>query len=183
MRDRSLLERAFTQGSADYLEGSFDIGNTTDARIEHSMDDLGISYFNQGVELSAPCRGIVVWALIREIGVEGMRERIMRHNDMARELAELCRQHPNLELLLEPTLSVCCFRYVSAQVDDLDQLNQRLHRQLVRENEYMPSTTRVKGELALRPCFLGARTDRSQIDGLLQAVLRIGDALGSEQAE
>jgi len=183
VRDRSLLERAFTQGSADYLEGSFDIGNTTDARIEHSMDDFGVPYFNQGVELSAPCRGIVVWALIREIGVEGMRERIMRHNDMARELAELCRQHPNLELLLEPTLSVCCFRYVSAQVDDLDQLNQRLHRQLVRENEYMPSTTRFKGELALRPCFLGARTDRSQIDGLLQAVLRIGDALVSEQAE
>jgi aromatic-L-amino-acid decarboxylase len=181
VRDRSLLERAFTQGAADYLEGSVDLGDAADARIEHTMDDFGIPYFNYGVELSSPCRGIVVWALIREIGVEGMRERIVRHNDMARELAEFCRQHPKLELLLEPTLSVCCFRYVSPEVDDLDQLNQRLHRRLVRENIYMPSTTRIKGELAIRPCFIGARAESSQVDGLLQAVLRIGDALVSEQ--
>jgi len=181
VRDRSLLERAFTQGAADYLEGSVDLGDAADARVEHTMDDFGIPYFNYGVELSSPCRGIVVWALIREIGVEGMRERIVRHNDMARELAESCRQHPNLELLLEPTLSVCCFRYVSPEVDDLDQLNQRLHRRLVRENLYMPSTTRIKGELAIRPCFIGARAESSQVAGLLQAVLRIGDELVSEQ--
>jgi len=40
-----------------------------------AMDDFGIPYFNYGVELSSPCRGVVVWAMIREIGVEGMRER------------------------------------------------------------------------------------------------------------
>ncbi len=180
VRDRNLLERAFTQGAADYLEGSVEFGGAENAGIEHTMDDFGIPYFNYGVELSSPCRGIVVWSLIREIGVEGMRERIERHIDMARDLAAFCRQHPKLELLMEPTLSICCFRYTSPEVEDLDQFNQRLHRRLVRENEYMPSTTRIKGELTLRPCFIGARTEQSQVDGLLQAVLRIGDALVSE---
>lgn len=182
VRDRDLLERAFTQGHADYLEGSIDDIVAANVPIEHSLDDFGIPYYNYGVELSAPCRGIVVWALIREIGVEGMRERIVRHNDMARELAEFCKQHPQLELLLEPTLSVCCFRYVTPQVDDLDQLNQKIHRRLVRENKYLPSTTRINGQLALRPCFLGARADHPQVDGLIQAVIRIGDALVAEQA-
>ena len=56
-------------------------------------------------------------------------------------------------------------------------LNQQLHRQLIRENEYLPSTTRIHGQLALRPCFIGARAESSQVDGLLQAVLRIGDTL------
>lgn len=182
VHDRDLLERAFTQESADYLEGSVEDIDTASAQLEHSMDTLGIPYFNYGVELSAPCRGIVVWALIREIGVEGMRARIVRHNDMARELADFCKQHPKLELLLEPTLSVCCFRYVSPQVEDLDQFNQKIHRRLVRENEYMPSTTRINGQLALRPCFLGARADHSQVDGLAQAVIRIGDALVAGQA-
>jgi aromatic-L-amino-acid decarboxylase len=182
VHDRDLLERAFTQEPADYLEGStIDDIDTANAQLEHSLDNFGIPYYNYGVELSAPCRGIVVWALIREIGVEGMRERIVRHNDMARELAEFCKQHPSLELLLEPTLSVCCFRYVSPQIGDLDQLNQKIHRRLVRENEHMPSTTRIKGQLAIRPCFLGARTDQAQVDGLMQAVLRIGDALVAAQ--
>jgi len=181
VHDRSLLERAFTQEPSDYLEGTLEQADASEPRIEHSMDDFGIPYFNYGVELSSPCRGIVVWALIREIGVEGMRERVMRHNDMARAIADYCKQHANLELLLEPTLSVCCFRYVSPRVEDLDLLNQRLHRRLIRENEFLPSTTRIDGQLAIRPCFIGARAEQSQVDGLLQAVLRIGDALVAEQ--
>ena len=100
---------------------------------------------------------------------------------MARDLADFCKQHPNLELLLEPTLSICCFRYVSPQPQDLDLLNQRLHRCLVRENEFLPSTTRVNGHLALRPCFIDARAELSQVEGLIQAVLRIGDSLVAEQ--
>jgi len=179
VHDRSLLERAFTQEAADYLEGTLEYDDAT-SHGDHSMDDFGAPYFNYGTELSAPCRGVVVWALIREIGVTGMRDRIVRHNDMARELAELCRRHENLELLLEPTLSVCCFRYKSEMVSDLDKLNQNLFRRLVRENEFIPSTTRVKGQLAIRPCFLGARAEREQVGGLVRAVLRIGTALVEE---
>jgi len=181
VRDRSILERAFTQEPADYLEGTFDEDVLSDSQIVHSMDSFGIPYSDYGVELSSPCRGVAVWALIREIGVDGMRERIKRHNDMARELADISCHHAKLELLLEPSLSICCFRYVSPGVADLDRLNQRLCRRLIRENEFMPSTTRVDGKVALRPCFIGARTDRSQIDGLVQSVLRIGDALVVEQ--
>lgn len=179
VHDRNLLERAFTQEPSDYLEGSIDQSDSGNADVEHSLDDFGIPYFNYGVELSAPCRGVAVWALIREIGVEGMRDRIKRHNDMAQELARLARQHNELELLIEPTLSVCCFRYISPKVTDLNLLNQKLHRELIRENQYMPSTTRVDGQLALRPCFIGARSDLHQVDGLLQAVLRIGHALAN----
>jgi len=179
VHDRSLLERAFTQEAADYLEGTLEHDDGA-SHGDHSMDDFGAPYFNYGTELSSPCRGVAVWALIREIGVSGMRDRILRHNDMARELAELCRQHENLELLLEPTLSVCCFRYKSAMVSDLDRLNQNLFRRLVRENEFIPSTTRVNGQLAIRPCFLGARAEADQVDGLVQAVLRIGAELVAE---
>ena len=177
VRDRQLLYRAFTQEPADYLEGSVEPDHDSDGNIEHSLDDFGIPYFDYGVELSSPCRGVVVWALIREIGVEGMRQRVKRHNDMARCIAQRANAHPQLEVLSEPTLSVCCFRYVSSRVTDLDRLNQRLHRRLVRENEFMPSTTRVRGKLALRPCFIGARATQSQVDGLLDAVIRIGNEL------
>ena len=177
VRDRELLRRAFTQEPANYLEGSTEQGDVAVPVIEHSMDGFGIPYFDFGVELSAPCRGVVVWALIREIGVEGMRERIRRHNDMATRIADVARQHPNLELLLEPTLSICCFRYVADGVTDLDRLNRQLHRRLVRENRNIPSTTKVKGKLALRPCFVGARATLEHADSLVEDVLRIGAEL------
>lgn len=173
VRDRSLLQRAFTQEPADYLEGSLHDGG----ELLHSMDDMGVPYFDFGVELSAPSRGVVVWALLREIGVEGLRQRVRRHNDMAREVARLALSSPQLELLLEPTLSICCFRYTRPGIADLDAFNQQLHRRLVRENRNMPSTTRVGGRLALRPCFVGARAGMAQARELVADVLRIGDAM------
>ncbi len=171
IRDRDLLLRAFTQEPAAYLEGSAVDTNSPASVIEHSLDDFGIPYFDYGVELSAPCRGVAVWAMLKEIGVEGMRERVMRHNDMAKYIADRARKHPSLELLSEPNLSICCFRFVAAGVADLDALNQKIHRRLVRENECMPSTTRVHGKLSIRPCFIGARHDMEQAEGLVDAVL------------
>jgi aromatic-L-amino-acid/L-tryptophan decarboxylase len=180
VRDRDLLERAFTQEPADYLEGS--LGSETDGgrSVEHSLDDFGIPYFDYGVELSSPCRGVVVWAMIREIGVEGMRERVKSHNDIAHFIADFSEEHQNLELIGVPTLSICCFRYVAEEIDDLDSFNEMLHRHLVRENKYMPSTTRVNGKLVLRPCYIGARHQQSQAEGLLTDVLRIGSRLLAE---
>lgn len=135
VRDRQLLYRAFTQEPADYLEGAIEKATDSASKIEHSLDDFGIPYFDYGVELSSPCRGVVVWAMIREIGVEGMTGRIRRHNDMAAYLAQAAREHPNLELLLDPTLSICCFRYVAPEIVDLDAFNRQLHRRLIRENQ------------------------------------------------
>ena len=180
IRDRDLLLRAFTQEPADYLEGSVEQTHSPTNIIEHSLDDFGIPYFDFGVELSAPCRGVVVWALIKEIGVEGMAQRIKQHNNIAKYIARIASRHPNLELMIEPTLSICCFRYVANKVKDLDQLNQKLHRRLVHENEYMPSTTRVNGILALRPCYIGTQQQLPQADNLIEAVLRIGKQLSDE---
>lgn len=192
VRDREYLLRAFTQEPADYLEGSASQSeidqtgkeqtDTPSAKIEHSLDDFGIPYFDYGVELSAPCRGIVVWAMLKEIGVEGMRARVVRHNDMAKYISTFASQHSNLEVLSEPILSICCFRYVDDSIKDLNLFNQRLHRRLVRENRYMPSTTRVGGELAIRPCYVGARHEQAQVDGLLEAVIRIGSDLVQDLA-
>jgi len=180
VRDRDLLLRAFTQEPAAYLEGSVDQDDTPSRQIEHSLDDFGIPYFDYGVELSAPPRGVMVWAMLREIGVDGLRARVREHNDMARYIADKSRQHPNLELLQDPVLSICCFRYVDDSVTDLDRLNQRLHRRLVRANNFMPSTTMVNGQLAIRPCYVGARHQQPQDEELLQAVLRIGAELVEE---
>ncbi|MEH6446882.1 MAG: hypothetical protein V7784_23565, partial [Oceanospirillaceae bacterium] len=142
--------------------------------VAHSLDSFGIPYFDYGVELSSPCRGIVVWAMLKEIGVQGMRERIIRHNDMSRYIAKIADGHPQLELLDEPTLSICCFRYVNESIVDLNRFNQALHRRLVRENNYMPSTTKVRGQLAIRPCYIGARHEKHQADGLISEVLKLG---------
>jgi glutamate/tyrosine decarboxylase-like PLP-dependent enzyme len=175
VRDRSLLQRAFTQEAADYLEGA-----CSSEDVAHSMDSLGIPYADFGVELSAPSRGAVVWALIREIGRDGLRERICRHNTMARHVAERAAGHPRLEVVQPPTLSICCFRYVHADGGDLNELNRRIHRALVHRGRNLPSTTVIDGVLAIRPCFVGARTTMEHADALVDEVIETGDRIVAE---
>jgi aromatic-L-amino-acid/L-tryptophan decarboxylase len=174
VRDGALLQRAFTQEPAAYFEGSM-----THQTFHHSLDGIGTPYADMGVELSAPSRGAVVWAMLREIGRDGMRDRICRHNAMARELAMKVMADRRLELLRDPTLSICCFRYVDRDVDDLDALNRAIHRQLIRNSRNMPSTTQINGKLAIRPCFIGARAGRERVDELLDEVRVLGAHLAS----
>jgi aromatic-L-amino-acid decarboxylase len=173
VRDRSILHRAFTQESAAYLEGAF--ADPDDVRV--SLDSMGVPYADYGVELTAPARGVVVWSILRELGREGVRERVRRDNNLARHLASRVRGSDCLELLAEPVLSICCLRYHAGDIDDLDALNAALLRRLRSETPYLPSSTVVNGSFAIRPCFINARTELKHVDGFCDAVARIGNEL------
>ena len=177
VKDKELLRRAFAQGEASYFEGSFVTSGKVNSLITNSMDSLGTPYSDFSVELSAPCRGAVVWALLQEIGKQGLRARICRHNAMAQYIADRARNEKNLELLAEPSLSICCFRYTDARCKDLNELNKRIHRQLVHRGENIPSTTLINGKLAIRPCFIGARSDWQQAENLIEEVRQLGQKI------
>ncbi|MDH3250862.1 MAG: aminotransferase class V-fold PLP-dependent enzyme, partial [Acidimicrobiia bacterium] len=174
VRDRSLLHQAFMQEPADYLEGAFI------EEPESSLDSMGIPYQDFGVELSSPARGVIVWAILTELGREGMAARIVEDNDFARRVADRALREPALEVLAEPTLSICCFRHEAPVGFDPDEFNQRLLRRLLRETDFMPSSTIVSGRYAIRPCFINVRTTTAHVDAFLDAVLRIGAELMSE---
>ena len=175
VRDRSILQRAFTQEPADYLDRSF----SDPDHAQSSLESMGIPYADFGVELSSPARGVVVWSILRELGRSGVTKRIRRDNDLARQLATNVRSNDRLELLSEPVLSICCFRYRRDGVVDLDDLNEQVHRRLLRETPYLPSATVINGAFGLRPCFINPRTSKEHVDGLANAVVRLGDELTS----
>jgi aromatic-L-amino-acid/L-tryptophan decarboxylase len=173
VRDGDLLERAFTQEPAPYLE-TFSPEN---ARSQ--FDSQGIHWFDRSVELSSPSRGVWVWAALREIGADGMRERFRRHIGFARHLADRAEAHPRLELLLQPTLSICCFRYRRDGLDEaaLDAVNTQIVQMLRAEAGAVPSTARIQGSLAIRPCFVNPATTLTEVDALADSVISMGDRL------
>ena len=173
VRDGDLLERAFTQEPAPYLE-TF---SPADARSQ--FDSQGIHWYDRSVELSSPSRGVWVWAALREIGANGMRERFRRHIGLARHLADLADAHPRLELMLQPTLSICCFRYRRNGLDEaaLDALNTEIVQTLRAEMSLVPSTARIEGNLAIRACIVNPATTLMEVAALADSVVSIGDRL------
>ena len=171
VRDGDLLERAFTQEPAPYL----DVFSPEDARSQ--FDSQGIHWYDRSVELSAPARGIWVWAGLREIGADGMRRRFERHIVFARHLADRAEQHPRLELLDPPTLSICCFRYRRDGLTEaeLAAVNPKIVQTLRAEENLVPSTARIEGHLAIRACVVNPATTLAEIDALVDRVVAIGD--------
>ena len=183
VRDRELLARAFTLEPAEYLEGSVRQVQS----IGSQFDDFGHVFHHFTVEQSAQSRGVTVWAALKEIGAEGMRARVHAHNSFARQLAARVQASPVLELVAPVTLSICCFRYVPLELRAtntvtqlLNGLNREILKRLHHEHRYVPSSTELNGAFAIRPCYINPRTTSTDVDGLFQAVERIGGQVWRE---
>lgn len=181
VRDRPLLERAFTLEPAGYLDERSDDGAP---QRGSQFQGLGYQFHHLGLEQTAPSRGVQVWSLLKEIGGEGMRERVRRHNGFARRLAERVQASPVLELLAPVTLSICCFRYVPAPLRgrrDQEAVLNRLNRQLLTtvqsRGRCMPSGTMVGNTFAIRACYINPRTTAADVDALLDEVEHCGATL------
>jgi aromatic-L-amino-acid decarboxylase len=178
VRDAGVLARAFEIETGAYDRerqvpvGSGDTGSP--------FDELGLGTPDFGVDFSAPARGLAVWAILREIGSRGVRERIVRHNDCARRVADRARAAETLELLSAPVLSICCFRYRPAGWTDearLDALNEAVLHAIRARGRTVTSSTRVGGRLAIRPCFINPRSTVADADALVDEVLAVGKDL------
>ncbi|HYN48094.1 MAG TPA: hypothetical protein VER83_04460, partial [Candidatus Nanopelagicales bacterium] len=141
-----------------------------------------------GLDFSTPARGLAVWATLLEIGADGMRERVIRHNDCARRVADRARASDELELLREPVLSICCFRYRPAgwgagggpdAADEarLDALNEEILHAVRARGRCVTSSTRVGGRFAIRPCYVNPRAGLADADALVDEVLVVGRSL------
>jgi aromatic-L-amino-acid decarboxylase len=179
VRDGKLLARALALAPAEYVP----YARRGPGDPASAFDELGEGSPEHGLDHSAPARGVAVWAALSEIGVAGMRARVARHLDCARRVAELARAHPDLELLSEPVLSICCFRFRPPKMRSqagLERLNAAIVQRVRAAGRVVPSTTRVQGKLAIRPCFLGPRTTLAEADALIDEVRAAGNALLAE---
>jgi aromatic-L-amino-acid decarboxylase len=173
VRHPGVLRRAFAEGEAAYIDTSF----ASDADdFASQFDSMGVNWADMSVELSAPPRGVHVWAVLREIGRDGMRDRVRRHRRFAEHVTQRAIEHPRLEALTDPELSIACIRYHPATpVQDMDALTDRLLARLRRETEFVPTATIVKGALVIRPCYVNPRTTQADVDGLVDSLVRLGD--------
>ena len=78
---------------------------------------------------------------------------------------------PRLELLAPVQLNIVCFRYRAA---DANKVNGDIVIDIQESGIAAPSTTILDGQLAIRAAIVNHRTDISDIDALICAVLQFG---------
>ena len=117
----------------------------------------------------------------------GLRELFSKNLGLARRLHDLVREHPDFEVLHEPTLYLYCFRYVpnglAGRQEEpgvqalLDRLNQEIAEAVQRNGLALLMTTRIGRRVAIRMSICSHRTSEVDVDATFEAIARWGRLL------
>ncbi len=127
-----------------------------------------------GPDLSRGFRALKTWFTLQVYGADRLGETIAATCRLARYLGECVVAEPRLELLAPVSLNIVCFRF---RAKEPDRLNRDIVVALQESGVAAPSTTVLEGRLAIRCAIVNHRTERRDIDAMLQAVLDQGAAL------
>jgi len=113
-----------------------------------------------------------------------MREPSSKNLNLTQRLHELVSDHPDFEVLGEPTRDFYCFRYVpnalaecpeEPEVQSLvDHLNKEIVASVQRGGFDQVITIRVRGRVAIQISIFAGRTLPEDIDTMFEAVARLG---------
>ena len=117
-----------------------------------------------GPDLSRGFRALKTWFTLRTYGLDAIGASISRTCELARALAHLVEQSPELELLAPVELNIVCFGLRSA---DSDALIPGIVADLHEAGRVAPSTTTVRGRLAIRAAIVNHRTEPEDIRALV----------------
>jgi aromatic-L-amino-acid decarboxylase len=109
-------------------------------------------YRDWGVPLGRRFRALKLWSVIRSYGVEGLRNKVRYHIQIAGSLQEMISAESDFEILAPVNICVVCFRYKPYGIDEghLNALNEKLNHLLNDSGKLYLSHTVLNGKYTLR---------------------------------
>ncbi|HEV8697109.1 MAG TPA: pyridoxal-dependent decarboxylase, partial [Candidatus Limnocylindrales bacterium] len=130
--------------------------------------DAPVRDFNEyQPQLGRRFRALKLWMQLRWFGLEGLRQRIERHIEMAKAFAAWIDADPDWERVAPVPFSTVCFRWYpgSGLTDnDLDTRNAAIMDAVNRSGEVFLSHTRLRGRYVIRLSIGNIRTEPRHVE-------------------
>ncbi len=146
--------------------------------VEPAEDE--VNFADRGIALTRRFRALKVWLSVKVLGVGWFRALVERCCRLADFAQALLGQSPLFEVLSPRRLSIVCFRYrPPGPLSDeaLDRLNLALVEKLRETNRAFISSTRLRGRVALRFCFVNWRTTAGDVEEIVGLLTELGRGL------
>ena len=154
---------------------------------DRDRTDRGIDLGLLGPEFTRSFSAFKVWVSLLAHGRAAYVRRISHDAELARYMGERVQQRTDFELVAPVSLSICCFRYVPADLPDLpgreeylDRLNERLMTAIQLDGRAFCSNAVLHGHFTLRVCIVNYRTEAADLDTLLDVAAELGARLDGE---
>lgn len=139
-------------------------------------------YRDWGIQLGRRFRALKLWFVIRSFGVEGLRDKISAHIEMAKWFENKVLSTPGFELMAPRTLSLVCFRYHPAGIGEaqiINELNEKLLQIINKSGRLYLSHTKLKGNYVLRMSIAQTRTEQRHVEAAWNLIAETVNSLKS----
>jgi aromatic-L-amino-acid/L-tryptophan decarboxylase len=144
----------------------------------------GANLHELGIESSRSWRGACVWAVLKQLGRDGLVELVSRCCDLAQELAARVESSERLELTAPAPTNVVCFRYRPdgwRDGDRLDELNARIQSDVAGAGDVFHTGARLANGFSQRAAIVSWRTTSDDVEALAAAVEDAGRRIANER--
>jgi glutamate/tyrosine decarboxylase-like PLP-dependent enzyme len=125
-----------------------------------------------GLDLSRNFRALKTWFTFSVYGTEKLGNVITHTCELAQYLKQCIELEPQLEILAPVSLNIVCFRFCC---ENPNQVNNELVIQLQESGFCAPSSTTINGQVAIRAAIVNHRTEKQDIDTLIEKTLEFGN--------
>jgi aromatic-L-amino-acid decarboxylase len=135
-------------------------------------EDEPLHWYQYSIEGTRRFRALKLWLSWKHLGTAGFARLVEANVDLAHHLAARCRDE-GFDVI-DPQLSVVCFRHVPAGLPahDVDAYQDRLQRALEESGDGWVSTTTLRGRTYLRAGIVNYLSTSADADRLVDSILR-----------
>ena len=164
VRNWDMLKRTYFKKAA-YLD------------TELANDGNRLEYNEHYFQLSRNAKAIKVWMSIKAYGMKQLIAMIQKDIDLTNYLNEQVEKAPDFELVAKSHLAVSCFRYIGNITDkeEIVEFNRKLMPQLEKDGRVFIMGTQLKGDYAIRACFINHRKTEETTDYLLEVIREVAE--------
>jgi glutamate/tyrosine decarboxylase-like PLP-dependent enzyme len=156
--------------------------------LRAAVSDSEVNLVNCGIELTRSNRELKIWLALRQYGTDRYKQLIENHLALTRKLAAWVEKADDFELISEPSLSICCFRFVPPDLEPpteeveayLNELNQAIEMALVDDGRALVSGTQLNGKRVLRACIVNHRVTEAGVEQTLLLLREFGHNLDKQ---
>ncbi|PSM53238.1 PLP-dependent aminotransferase [Campylobacter blaseri] len=157
-KDRQAMARTFNS-NPEYL---------TDIK----SDDSNINFWDMGIELTAPARGMRLWYTLQRVGLKEMRRAIDKGFENAKYFEELFKKEAYFEIVSPAQLSTVNIRYFdnNHSEEELNQINKKLSEMATKRNKAIYYTTMLNEKIVLRFCTINPLLTKKDVKEVVEEI-------------
>lgn len=142
------------------------------------QDQLSEEWWNSAkhtLECTKPLTVIHTYAIMRLYGDEIYRQNVDTLYDLGKEFAELIKSQNDMELALNPSSNIVCFRYIPDS-GNIDEANKAIAEELLKDGTFYTVSTSIREKFYLRVTFMNPLTRTEELNGLLNTIRNIANS-------